>query len=80
MFQRGNLEYFYEIMLQFLCSYLMHAYYTTAGQSNFQGKLCLVPTMVTGLADRKIIQVACGSTHTLFLCDTVSRDAFCLAT
>ncbi len=43
------------------------------GHYEFKGQTCSVPTRVhKGLADKKCLQIACGSSHTMFLADTVS--------
>ena len=44
----------------------------TLGQTDFQGQQCLVPTHVSdGLNSVHVLQIACGSSHTLFLSDMV---------
>lgn len=50
----------------------------SSGHSNFEGKHCLVPTLVTDgeLSSMRILQVACGSSHTLFLNDLVCEYVF----
>lgn len=44
--------------------------YGQLGQTDFQGQQCLVPTHVSdGLNSVHVLQIACGSSHTLFLSD-----------
>lgn len=43
------------------------------GHYEFRGQTCSIPTRVCKeLSNRKCLQIACGSSHTLFLTDTVS--------
>jgi len=45
---------------------------TPAGHSDFNGQTCAVPTRVyKGLSGARCLQIACGSSHTLFLTDMV---------
>ncbi len=47
--------------------------YNIAGHNSFNGQQCLVPTMVSpGLNGIHVLQIACGSSHSLFLSDRVS--------
>lgn len=65
------------IHLLYISANLPKVTFAQTGHSDFRGKLCTVPKRVTeNLGGVRCVQIACGSSHTLFLTEQVCLPLF----